>query len=173
MAWGGAPNHGCPHGSQLRAGSRGVLWAFKSSANGECWAVTRLGCDWLANSLYGGIYSGLPHIGFIAKVRGLEKGGGYLRCSEFGIEGGIWGRYGKFLFVGRASKVYPSCPEARIFLKKAGGCGSPDKIEKASNCLASKAVGGVGTKILGLHFIFNSKKKLGVICHLNLGIEET
>lgn len=80
--------------------------------------MTRLGCDWLANSLYGGIYSGLPHIGFIAKVRGLEKGGGHLRCSEFAIEGGIWGRYGKFLFVGRASKVFPSCLGGQNFSEK-------------------------------------------------------
>lgn len=66
----------------------------------------------------------------------------------------------------------PGEPGSRIFLKTAGGCGSPAKTEKASNHLAPERGKEVGTKILGLGFICNSRQ-IGSNCHLNLGAEET
>lgn len=49
------------------------------------WWDESLGNDWLANNLYGDFILD----SLIAKMWGLEKGRGCLRCSEFSMEGGI------------------------------------------------------------------------------------
>lgn len=112
----------------------------------------------------------LLHIGHIAKICGSGEVWGCLGCSEFSTEGGNQGGI-RFFYSMPPRCVSADHPDTGIFLKKAGWCGPPDKTEKASNCLVPKEKEG-GTKILGLNFIFNSKKT-GISCHINLKIEET
>ena len=147
VGWGGAPSLGSPHANTTGEPSE-ELWAFKSPAGWGEW----LGGDWLADSLYGGIYSGLPHIGFIAKIRGLEAPVRW--CLAWKVE--FKGRIGSFF---RACKVCPSCPDTGIFLKKADGFGPPDQTEKGflGPCTQRKKNWELRS-IIDLNFIFNSRK---------------
>lgn len=116
-------------------GIKGRAWGLQISSWWGVLSYDSAGLR-LVGSLCGGIYSGFPHIGFIAKIRSLEKGGGHLRCSEFSTEGGLWGRISFFL-EGGPPRCIPAAWTPHL-LKKPGGCGSPDKIEKLQTALHPK-----------------------------------